>query len=120
MRFAQDGEDPALQIGAVMELVLRLERPFDGLLDQVVRSIEVPRDHPRIGTELGQKCYQLRVKRVLWPGHGTPSQSRPCAAPAEGSAVRRVGKECVSTCRSRWALVPLKNKTISTQTTINT
>src|SRR3546814_18586452 len=54
---------------------------------------------------------------------GGPARARPLAAPdapAGGDALssesRRVGKECVSTCRSRWAPYPSKKKNIITQT----
>src|SRR3546814_15495132 len=38
------------------------------------------------------------------------AQRRPLEAAAEGSEERRVGKECVSTCRSRWAPYHVKKK----------
>src|SRR3546814_1520583 len=38
------------------------------------------------------------------PSRWTPTGYQPAAAPpAARSEVRRVGKECVSTCRSRWS-----------------
>src|SRR3546814_17435424 len=42
-------------------------------------------------------------------GHGTSSSQ--AIAPKLGSEERRVGKECVSTCRSRWSPYHQKKKT---------
>src|SRR3546814_20981869 len=36
----------------------------------------------------------------------------------DGSEERRVGKECVSTCRSRWSTYPEKRKRVKYQRTI--
>src|SRR3546814_11472384 len=41
------------------------------------------------------------------------------AAAADRSEERRVGKECVSTCRSRWSPYHLKNKQVKIKDTQN-
>src|SRR3546814_19988030 len=41
---------------------------------------------------------------------GTDAAAMPPAASPERSEERRVGKECVSTCRSRWSPYHYKNK----------
>src|SRR3546814_15279131 len=52
-----------------------------------------------------------------------PVEARPCDAGAaalecrERSEERRVGKECVSRCRTRWSLYHLKRKSHITHTT---
>src|SRR3546814_7038138 len=40
---------------------------------------------------------------TLLPQRGFPGRPRLCADRAARSEERRVGKECVSTCRSRWS-----------------
>src|SRR3546814_14259301 len=64
----------------------------------------------------GSDCSDLLVEIAL-----TRSAShRPCSrcghatAPLERSEERRVGKECVSTCRSRWSPYHYKKKTNTT------
>src|SRR3546814_18681120 len=42
--------------------------------------------------------------------HGL-AERRPCRGPAGPSEERRVGKECVSTCRSRWSTYHYKTNT---------
>src|SRR3546814_4107591 len=44
----------------------------------------------------------LRPLRDASPLHGTAGSDRPCAGRTR-SEERRVGQECVSTCRSRWS-----------------
>src|SRR3546814_13191604 len=56
---------------------------------------------------------RLHRQPVRWRG-GDQAQF---AQPAHRSAERRVGKECVSTCRSRWSPYHYKKKQKLTQTT---
>src|SRR3546814_12439497 len=53
----------------------------------------------------GENAVARRLRRVLAPGNVT---GEPCLDVVDGeicqrSEERRVGKECVSTCRSRWS-----------------
>src|SRR3546814_7233360 len=50
-----------------------------------------------------QKILALGDQVILYPAHGAGSVCGSGMAERERSEERRVGKECVSTCRSRWA-----------------
>src|SRR3546814_18490997 len=55
---------------------------------------------------------------MRWPGHIAPGSTRGDVTGhidlfATRSEERRVGKECVSTCRSRWSPYNYKKKTIT-------
>src|SRR3546814_13201017 len=53
----------------------------------------------------------LRLRRALGPEQGFRSRSQGSRCPNRGrSEERRVGKECVSTCRSRWSPYHSKKK----------
>src|SRR3546814_16593876 len=58
-------------------------------------------------TAFGEELYKKHIARKIYP------ETR---AIIERSEERRVGKECVSTCRSRWSPDPYKkNKQITTK-----
>src|SRR3546814_7345150 len=49
-------------------------------------------------------CRARRVPIAGWSNSNPPKPSAPIRSPAgQRSEERRVGKECVSTCRSRWS-----------------
>src|SRR3546814_14714366 len=57
-------------------------------------------------------------RRGWWSGWGSnprPSRCERDALPAERSEERRVGKECVSTCRSRWSPYHYKKNNNTTE-----
>src|SRR3546814_21187018 len=78
------------------------------------------------GTGGGVRCREPdrrcgRRGRVSRRAGGIPHRRRgqaraACAAPPRRSEERRVGKECVSTCRSRWSPYHKKKKHIATST----
>src|SRR3546814_12490323 len=55
----------------------------------------------------GAYAGQWGAERTVFTGSGEPQCS---AAYADRSEARRFGKECVSTCRSRWSLYHTKRK----------
>src|SRR3546814_13503726 len=60
---------------------------------------------------LGQRG---RPEGLSWAKAGCPRWLRPAGIGGTRSEERRVGKECVSTCRSGWARYPYKKKYIKT------
>src|SRR3546814_17926766 len=54
----------------------------------------------------GQGWFDLRQHRMLPPEGADIHWSRLVDLPLARSEERRVGKECVSTCRSRWSPYP--------------
>src|SRR3546814_19190065 len=64
-------------------------------------TIEIPRDDylARLASALGEVA-ALGVADGVGVGAGTATGA--AVSPAARSEERRVGKECVSTCRSRW------------------
>src|SRR3546814_14046659 len=56
-----------------------------------------------LGADCGQALAELRSVRWTHRGHGAD-------APGQRSEERRVGNECVSTCRSRWSPYHKKKK----------
>src|SRR3546814_11371409 len=69
------------------ELGYSLRRDGDALVLEVAGGIDVPAG----GLVLP------------WPYAGEPGSATIDGNPAQRSEERRVGKECVSTCRSRWS-----------------
>src|SRR3546814_12725631 len=83
-------------------------------LDRTARHAEGDGDfRERRATVAAQMRHDPAVEVVgneFGAGHRFPlSDSSACLT--RRSEERRVGKECVSTCRSRWSPYPLKNKT---------
>src|SRR3546814_16674106 len=80
--------------------------PFDG-------KESLARDHVRI---LGAQPQSRRYHRLWMDKLGTVEAGLQgngrgiCRAAGHRSEERRVGKECVSTCRSRWSPYPYKKK----------
>src|SRR3546814_14326887 len=91
------------------------------MLDIQPRSTFGPVDFAAMGRAMGARGYRaetLEEARVAlrdaWQGQGpavidilTSDDASPSVGRSEG---RRVGKECVSTCRSRWAPEHYKKK----------
>src|SRR3546814_18849262 len=69
--------------------------------------------HPVVWTTAEHAAAAAR----LWPSDGTPTLALGPTAPR--SAERRVGKQCVSTCRSRWSPSHYKTKNNTTHTHYN-
>src|SRR3546814_20034582 len=64
------------------------------------------------GDHLGERHRAVSFQRLVEPHHRA---RRADAAPGAGrSAERRVGKECASTCRSRWSAYHQKKKKTNT------
>src|SRR3546814_4624058 len=63
---------------------------------------DAPRLGPSLPGDLGRPILRAQQQHL---GADSPGDNRPIAdaAEAERSEERRVGKECVSTCRSRWS-----------------
>src|SRR3546814_15355312 len=72
----------------------RVEQSFDALAREQLAAAGVPLARLRVAAErrLGDPRVKLVAKAAIVRGIG-----------AERSEERRVGKECVSTCRSRWS-----------------
>src|SRR3546814_20654245 len=51
-----------------------------------------------------QPVVSQTTRRIQRRHHALQSRKNSTVAPASRSEERRVGKECVSTCRSRWSL----------------
>src|SRR3546814_15499127 len=66
-------------------------------------TIEMPRVHPLIATLVYAVPVQLLAYHVAVIKGTDVDQPRNLAKSVTRSEERRVGKECVSTCRSRWA-----------------
>src|SRR3546814_17453643 len=72
-------------------------------------------DHgPGETIQLGRRSFKVQTFCLAWQGGGAPKDVEPYLAMVEEagfelsqdalrSEERRVGKECVSTCRSRWS-----------------
>src|SRR3546814_15230523 len=76
------------------------------MVEATVRWCTVLENRPEIviRRDIESHTSQLRDKRVLLFGCGAlGSAIAECALRAGRSEERRVGKECVSTCRSRWS-----------------
>src|SRR3546814_20894777 len=58
--------------------------------------------HLRLVLALANVGQVTASRRLAWPYQVTVSSQGPLAAMETGSEERRVGQECVSTCRSRW------------------
>src|SRR3546814_14070092 len=69
---------------------------------------------PRVKTAVGAKPQRRLGTRATNPRQ-LPHLGRP-DEPMDRSEERRVGKECVSTCRSRWSPYHYKNKTNTQKT----
>src|SRR3546814_16550334 len=69
----------------------------------------------------GRSIYLLAEGRLVNLGcaHGHPAFVMSNSFSNQRSEERRVGKECFSTCRSRWAPCHYKKKTITKATTDN-
>src|SRR3546814_400160 len=94
----------------------RITLLFDGFVRQL-QGVGVPLD--RATLSLAQLHPQLRARTVLWDAQAGGAMEIPRAHGVEDSELflkspvrlilegrseeRRVGKECVSTCRSRWS-----------------
>src|SRR3546814_17474344 len=65
-----------------------------------------------VGARLGCGRASVRTARPDRHTGGTDPRLRPGAGPRARSEERRVGKECVSTCRSRWTPHHSKKKTV--------
>src|SRR3546814_12428291 len=62
--------------------------------------------HLAAGTQEQRHMAQDALNRWWWPSlmmFGTPDADSPTTAQSMSSEERRVGTECVSTCRSRWS-----------------
>src|SRR3546814_15922723 len=86
-------------LGALLVLLARHARPPEGTLR--VSPLVV------IARALGERWRRDRLVSFVWP---------PILFAVLRSEERRVGKECVGTCRSRWSPYPSKQKTIHTHT----
>src|SRR3546814_15227206 len=90
-----------LRIGGGLAVRLDARRPGSGdeLLGRRQAAVEVERGDYRFA-DVGKKA-RVGAALLLVLAHGHPHE----AAKAEviRSAERRVGKECVRTCRSRWS-----------------
>src|SRR3546814_11846965 len=77
-----------------------------GLLDQLSLSIQIRRiRRSHFGTaEMSGPAWDMMLDLMLAGAHGRVLSASDPATGAR-SEERRVGKECVSTCRSRWAPV---------------
>src|SRR3546814_11039461 len=74
----------------------------------MVRSFE---DFPNLVSMFFSRARQHGDAPFLWRKHGDDWQPTSWAETArQRSAERRVGKECVSTCRSRWSPYHYKKK----------
>src|SRR3546814_16490027 len=71
------------------------ERSFDQTVDQKKNIIT-----PLCQRALLQQAFAHAASRIIEPQHRASVRLRP---DIERSEERRVGKECVSTCRSRWS-----------------
>src|SRR3546814_299383 len=60
------------------------------------------------------------ARRQLAKGNYDAAMSVPCCVTSTRSEERRVGKECVSTCRSRWSPIHYKKKNYKTIKNNNT
>src|SRR3546814_11044130 len=93
-------QDAAIVLADLLEQALAVEH-LDGRVDARGEAVLVP------GQE--QLALQERIHRAP-----DVEQVAPCHAPvvleAARSEERRVGQECVSTCRSRWSPYHLKKK----------
>src|SRR3546814_12570210 len=70
------------------------------------------------GQALGRGRHVLALVLVA-ARHQEPVHPAPGQLPAERSDERRVGQECVSTCRSRWSPYPYKKQQKTTPSTAN-
>src|SRR3546814_17965757 len=57
----------------------------------------------------------LRIGQRIGHATTTPLSARSCSISSTSSEERRVGKECVSTCRSRWSPYHYTKKTTKIQ-----
>src|SRR3546814_13719442 len=69
--------------------------PYDRFLEEAVRV--------RYDVDLLRRSYGASIEQVC---HRLVTLRRPAAEGVPRSEERRVGKECVSTCRSRWSPDP--------------
>src|SRR3546814_12562237 len=81
-------------------------------VDQPVQGPPVAVEHERTAVEyqlvLPADAVQIDERQ---PRLGDPVREHPAPPPVVRSEERRVGKECVSKCRSRWSPYHLKKKT---------
>src|SRR3546814_15088285 len=82
------------KLATVIDAVARRGIAPDTVLDRTGLTLSQVRDPPTL-TSIGQ--YLVACENIV-------------AAGAERSEERRVGKECVSTCRSRWSTYHSKKK----------
>src|SRR3546814_5248352 len=72
--------------------------------DLAMRSIVAPRVRlGRVWPRLYAGCVRIDLHTHSVISDGTDAPAEVVAAAARRSEERRVGKECVSTCRSRWS-----------------
>src|SRR3546814_13773854 len=83
--------------------------------EAVLRGATEPRAFVARGTRVGGEDIELLVEAEDREGRGIGRRSRGASgeverrdAAADSSDERRVGRECVSKCRSRWAQVHYK------------
>src|SRR3546814_15810739 len=102
-RLAQEGRlvrvaapvSPVLEMTEIQTRLLAEDGPAV-LFEKVLREDGSPYDMPVLANLFGT------VERVAWGMDREPGQLREVGE-ALRSEERRVGKECVSTCRSRWS-----------------
>src|SRR3546814_13860985 len=91
------------------EHLARLQRRslgISGIADAIVRKLHIDAQYIR---EMSDNMFQRELFRAPF--------FRPTQVRHQRSEERRVGKECVSTCRSRWSPSHYKKKKITTQAT---
>src|SRR3546814_4594847 len=75
---------------------------------------------PRVaGTEIGETFDARRLARLTAGGFLVRGHGRIAVTPEGRAAERRVGKECVSTCGSRWSPYHYNKKALEQVRTVN-
>src|SRR3546814_14497163 len=97
--------------------IIMLDEPFEGLAPLIVRDlIQVCRNLAESGNtiviveqnvhaalSLADRCYLLNNGHMVFEGTPAPLHEDNSVIQKYRSEERRVGKECVSTCSSRWS-----------------
>src|SRR3546814_14851429 len=91
--------------GRMQEVEVRLsDWVFNAIRSNEVLTLN--RQYFRLRKPLERRLYEIARKHCGWPGKavkfGLDTLQRKCGSKS-GSAERRVGKECVVMCRSRWS-----------------
>src|SRR3546814_16466150 len=87
---------------------------------QRLRPAERPFPVCRLSAAESRGAQQMAGRVEAGAGDPGAAGKRPAPARQPGchrSEERRVGKECVSTCRSRWSRYPYKQKTVKEELT---